>query len=80
MMEICKTKSMREESLQKKRHNQQSFSSSLHASATTIVKKEGILGFWVLIKNDTFLVLIVVVQLESLPLMVFGVWSTDSNL
>ena len=27
-----------------------------------------------------FLVLIFVVQLESLPLMVFGVWSTDSNL
>ncbi|KAL0009618.1 hypothetical protein SO802_011120 [Lithocarpus litseifolius] len=44
-MEICKSK--REESLQKKRRkglqatHQQSFSSSLHASATTTVKKKG---------------------------------------
>ncbi|KAK4578669.1 hypothetical protein RGQ29_028670 [Quercus rubra] len=62
MMEICKSK--RKESLQKKRYeglqvtHQQSFSSSLHASATTTVKK----------------------KLESLSLMVSGVWSTDSNL
>ncbi|XP_075640247.1 uncharacterized protein LOC142611993 [Castanea sativa] len=62
MMKICKSK--REESLQKKRReglqatHQQSFSSPLHAFATTTVKK----------------------KLESLPLKVSGVWSTDSNL
>ena len=33
-----------------------------------------------MIKNAAFLVLIVVVQLESLPSMVSGVWSTDNNL
>ena len=33
-----------------------------------------------MIKNAAFLVLIVAVQLESLPSMVSGVWSTDNNL